>query len=69
MSKRDKKPDFGEGVTYKAVLTLKNGRPVEWVYVVPPALVRSIRRRISRNPNSQSNRLLRALGLIPRSRK
>lgn len=71
MTNREKKPTrkpakLPAAATRRSVSEFRNGKPVRWVYVVPEELVRNLRKRISRNPNSQTNRALVALGLDTR---
>lgn len=47
----------------RSIGEFRNGKPVRWVYVIPEELVNNLRKRISRNPNSQTNRMLVALGI------
>ncbi len=54
--------------TRRAVAEYRNGKPVRWVFIVDPARVLALRRRISKNPNSQVNRALRELGLVKEKR-
>lgn len=50
-------------LTMKSVSKWKDGKAVEWVYVVPAENVKDLLRTISRNPNSQTRRALRKLGM------
>lgn len=49
----------------RSVSEFRNGRAVRWCYVIPAERVAQLRRRISRNPNIQTNRALVFLGLPP----
>lgn len=40
--------------TIRSVSRMENGKPVEWVYIVPAENVAAYLRRTSKNPNSQS---------------
>lgn len=50
----------------RCVLEWRDGSPVAWAYVIPSVRVAELVRRVSRNPNSQTHRTLRALGIDPR---
>lgn len=45
-----------------------HGNGVRWVFIVDAERVEALRRRISKNPNSQVNRALRELGLVKEKR-
>lgn len=50
----------------RTVVEWRDGRPVAWVYVIPSVRVAELVRRVSPNPNSQTHRALRALGIDPK---
>lgn len=50
----------------RSVAEWRDGYAVRWVYVIPAEWVAELVRRVSPNPNSQTHRALRALGIDPK---
>ena len=50
----------------RSVVEWRDGRHWAWAYIIPSVRVAELVRRVSRNPNSQTHRTLRALGIYPK---